>query len=80
VFLKLEIHKKTPEGNRLATSRGNAFDNGKDLLQRDIDELKRVYPEVPKEKLDELVKKIKKCILMHFLNHVQLILKENQYG
>jgi len=30
-----------------------------ELLQRDVDELKRVYPEIPKEKLDELVAKNK---------------------
>ena len=48
-----------PNG-RLATSRGNAFNSARDIVARDIKELRRVYPDIPNSKLKELIDKNKK--------------------
>ena len=48
-----------PAGKQVV-SRNGTFKNTRDLLARDIKELRRVYPDIPNSKLKELINKNKK--------------------
>lgn len=54
-----EGHTKSGEIGRLST-KINGFSNARQLLARDFRELRRVYPDIPKSKLKELIELNKK--------------------
>lgn len=48
--------------SKINPSTGLPFTNARDVVARDIRELRRVYPEIPNGKLRELIDLNKKCI------------------
>ncbi|MFX2575393.1 RHS repeat-associated core domain-containing protein, partial [Serratia marcescens] len=48
--------------SKINPSTGLPFTNARDVVARDIRELRRVYPEIPNSKLRELIDLNKKCI------------------